>query len=147
MLDLDLSDPINQVRALIGDIDGSFISDPNIEVLLTLNNDNVIKASIQALDYIIAQVAYYVREEAGDVEVYWGDIYERLVKRKEQVERDNIYKISSGLFKMGGTTRSEIDRVNSDIESKGVGERTEDFSAVLRKLEIDPDNPYLLERY
>lgn len=147
MLDLDLNDPINQVRALIGDLDGSFISDTNIQFLLDKHNNNVLRASLEALSYILNQVAYYVREEAGDVEVYWQDLYNQIAKRKQDLEKDTVYARSNSLFKFGGTTASEIERVKNDPESKGVGISAEDFSTILKRLHIDPDNPYFLERY
>lgn len=145
MLEIDLSIPLNQVRALIGDYDGSLISDDNINYLLTKHNDDVTKASLEALDYILTQVAYYVREEAGDVEVYWDDIYNQLHKRKTSLEKDTVYARSGSLFKFGGTTRSETKRVKRDAESRGIGISSEDFSTRLVSYGIDPDNPYLLE--
>jgi hypothetical protein len=145
MLDIDLSDPINQVRAFIGDMDGSFISDENITFLLTQSNANVLKASLTAMGYILNIVAFYVREEAGDVEVYWGDIYNNLAKRKAALEKDTVYSRTNGMFKFGGTTRSEMKRVNDSVESKCIGIRKEDFSVILKHYGIDPDNPYFLE--
>lgn len=145
MLNLDLNDPTNQVRALVGDLESGFISDTNILFLLNKNNQNVAKSAIEALDYILSMVAFYTREEAGDVKVYWNDIYNQLSKRKEQLVKENAYAITGSLFKFGGTTKSEISRVKSDLESEGVGVRVSDFSTFLESYGIDPEDPFYLK--
>lgn len=145
MLDLDLNDPVNQVRALIGDLDGSFISDVNITYLLNKNGNDVVKAALESLEYILAQVSYYVREESGDVEVYWHDLYNRIADRKKDLERDTVYSRAASLFKFGGTSRSEVKRVKNDPESRCVGLSSSEFSTVMQRYGIDPDNPYYLE--
>lgn len=144
MLDLDLSVPMNQVRATIGDVDGSWISDSNINFLLVKNNNDIVLAAREALDYIISQVAYYTREETGDVEVYWHQLYEQLVKRKLQIDKETLYKRASSLFIFGGTTKSEITRVRRDQDSVGLGFNQREFLIQLDSFGIDPEDPYIL---
>lgn len=117
MIDLDLSLPVNQVRVLIGDIDGSFISDDNIEFVLTDNNNDVIAAATYCLKIILNMVATYVREETGDVEVWWSDLYNQLSKRYDDLKKENRYKNSSKMFFFGGTVKSEAQRVRASVEN------------------------------
>lgn len=117
MIDLDLSLPVNQVRVLIGDIDGSFISDDNIEFVLTDNNGDVIAAATYCLKIILNMVATYVREETGDVEVWWSDLYNQLSERYDDLKKENRYKNSSKMFFFGGTVKSEAQRVRASDEN------------------------------
>jgi hypothetical protein len=143
MLDIDLSEPLNQVRAIIGDIDGSWISNANIEYLLTKHNNNSLQAAIEALDYVLSQVAYYVREEAGDVEVHWKDLYEQLSDRRDKLNRDSVYTRSKSLFYFGGTSKTDMQTVRDNSESTGLGFQEREFTAQLTCLGIDPLNPYI----
>lgn len=144
MLDLDLSMPLNQVRATIGDVDGSWISDSNITYLLSKNNNDIVLASREALDYILSEVAYFTREETGDVEVYWHQLYEQLFKRKSQIDKESLYKRAKSLFTFGGTTKTEMSRIRRDSESVGLGFNQREFLVQLDYFGIDPENPYIL---
>lgn len=144
MLDLDLSDPVNQVRATIGDIDIEFISNSNIDYLLKDSDNSVLEASRKALDYILAQVGYYVKEQAGGVLLDWRDLYNQLDARKKKLDRDALYRGVGKLFIFGGTSKIEMDRVKShpDYISPGYTER--EFTLQLESWGIDPENPYLM---
>lgn len=143
MLDLDLSIPLNQVRALIGDIDGSLIGDSVIDYLLTKHSGNVSLVAKEALGYILNQVAYYMREEAGDVMVRWDDLYNQLYERKKQLDKDTLYSGGMSLFIFGGTTKSEIASVKNDLEYVDTFFTTDEFILEMEKYGIDPDNPYI----
>lgn len=146
VIDIDLSTPVNQVRALIGDPDGRFISDSNITFLLTQNNDDVILAAEQALKYIVNMVATYVREETGDVEVWWEQLYEQLSARLDKLEKDSRYKKSAHLFYFGGTNKTEMKRVRSNPNSVGIGFTPQEFYKVLDhygfEYTLTYDSPY-----
>lgn len=144
MIDLDLSNPINQVRVLIGDVNSENISDSNIQFLLTKHNNNVLLAACEALDYILNMVAYYAREEVGDVEVYWNNVYEQLYNRKKELEKELAYKNSGSLFTFGGTSRKEICRVKRNDDY--VSPTRKDFQNILGRFNINLDDPYILER-
>ena len=141
MIDLDLSLPVNQVRVMIGDINIEYISDANIEFVLTKNDGNILTSSQECLNYIINDVAYSAREEVGDVQVYWNQVYEQLLQRLEDLKKDSIYANTTQLFYFGNTVKSDI--INNRRSSEYVNPTNTDFLNILEGFHIDPNNPYL----
>ncbi len=145
MLNIDLSDPTQRVRAIIGDWDVQYISDANIDYLLEQNKGDVLLAADEALDLILSQVAMYSREEVGDVRIYWNEVYDQLKDRKESLKKDVLYSKSKNLFTFGGTTKSEVRRVNRSQESTRVSITNHEFECLLRRMRCLPtDHPYVL---
>lgn len=144
MIDLDLSLPVNKVRVLIGDIDSSFISDSNIEFVLTEVGGDVMLAAERSLKYILNYVATMVREETGDVEVYWNQLYEQLSKRYDSIEKENRYYKAKNLFYFGGTVKSDVRAVKNDPENTQFGVVDPYFYDAIKRLGISLDNPYIL---
>lgn len=146
MIDLDLSIPVNQVRVLIGDIEIEYISDDNLQFLLQQHKGNVLKAAVPALDYILATLAYHVREEVGYVKVHWQQMYETVAKRKADIEQRLRYANTKNIFYFGGTVKSDVRRNRENPEHVGLGFEPRTFYELTNKLGIDLEDPYLLVR-
>ncbi|QDP59448.1 MAG: hypothetical protein GOVbin4162_22 [Prokaryotic dsDNA virus sp.] len=145
MLDIDLSNPTNKVRAIIGDWDTQYITDANIDYLLQENNNDILLAADEALSLILSNVAMYSREEVGDVRIYWNEVYNQLKDRKDSLKKDVLYSKSKNLFTFGGTTKSEVRRVNRSPESTKVSLTNHEFEGLLKRMRCLPtDEPYKL---
>lgn len=145
MLDIDLSNPVNKVRAIIGDWDSLWVSDGIIQHFLDENNNEIILAASDTLDIIISHAANFVREEVGDVEIYWRDLYEQLSDRKRDLQKDVLYKKTTALFSFGGTSKSEVRRVKSSSESTSLSLTNQEFEKLLKRMDCLPtDSAYRL---
>lgn len=140
MLDLDLSTPVNQVRALIGDWDGEWITDANIQYFLDQEGGDTLLAASEIMSAILSRVAYYIRHEVGDAEIYYKDLYDQISDRKDALESDVLYKKMDNLFVFGGTTKSEMDRVSRNnetpVRSKMI--TNQEFSNLLERIDCYP---------
>lgn len=145
MIDLDLSDPVNQVRLIIGDPDMNLISDSNIQFLLDKNDGNILDTAVECLNSILSYLAYSTREETGDVKAYWNYVYDQLKDRLDSIEKDQIYKKTKNLFYFGGTVKSDV-RANKRSDERvrtPIDEVT--LNRFLDRLPCyNPTNPYSL---
>ena len=140
MLDLDLSNPVNQVRAIIGDWESEWISDDNIQYFLDAENGDTLLASAEIMSAILNRVAYYIRHEVGDAEIYYQDLYNQIADRKDSLEKDVLYKKMSNLFTFGGTTKSEMSRVRNNNETpvRSNSITNKEFTALLERIRCFP---------
>lgn len=144
MLDIDLSSPVNEVRAIIGDWHTEWVADSVIQHYLDKNNGDVILAADDTLSAIISHAAYMLREEVGDVEIYWKDLYEQLNNLKDKLEKDTLYKRTKNLFAFGGTTKSEVKRVANSNERTYISVTNEQFEGLFKRLHPCIEEPYRL---
>lgn len=142
MLDIDLSNPINKVRSIIGDWDSEWVSDDVIQHFLDENNNNIVLAAYDTISAIVNRAAYYVREESGDVEVYWQDLYPKLLDIKNRLEKDTLYSRAKTLFYFGGTDKYEVERVKRDQRRATTTITDTDFERLFKRVHSDLCDPY-----
>lgn len=143
-IDTDLSTPLDQVRAIIGDTDGNLITDQTINALLLANSDNINKTAIQCLQFIVADLAKRTREEVGDVEIYGNQLYEQYRDLLDDLLKDPAFMLSPALHILGGTSKSEARRVNNNPDSRRI-QIEEGFTDRGSNCFADTTNPFFLD--
>lgn len=107
MIDSDLSSELELVRLNLGDSEKKLISDETIDALLILSEYNVPKATVQALQYIVADCAKKVDEEVGDVKVEWSQKYAQLKDLLNKYLKDPAYMLAPALHQFGGVSKTQ----------------------------------------
>lgn len=118
-INLDLTSPINIVRAMVGDVDinNPIMSDNMYQQIIDINTVNgrsecviVWFSALQAAGYLMAQYApegmrYRERVNAVEFEQYGGERYKSYVRLNDWLKRNppNTCSIGSALFHFGGT--------------------------------------------
>lgn len=138
-VDTDLSTPLSQVRAIIGDTEGELITDQTITALLLANSDNVNKTAIQCLQFIVADLAKCIREETGDVQVWYHQLYDHYRDLLDDLLTNPAQMLAPAVHLLGGTSCSEARRVNSNPDSRRIRIK-EGFGTRLDLFEFDPYN-------
>lgn len=117
MIDLNFSDPVDIVRANIGDPNGEFITDNSILSSLSLNNDDVVKSTIQVME---AMLSYFLTqaelERTAMVEYEYKKLYERYKSRLQEFQDKYASKYTSGII-IGGVSIKEVNEVNSNDDN------------------------------
>ena len=142
-IDTDLSTPTSQVRLIIGDVDGLLISDATIGALLTINDGNVNKTAIQALQAIVADLAKWTDEEVDEVKVKLSQKYDHYKDLLDMLLKDPAYLKTPISHWFGGTSKQEVDRVNNNSDSRGPGIRQGEYSSSSADC-YDKNNPFFL---
>lgn len=96
---------LNQVRLNIGDTSGEYIADSVIEYMLFDADDNVVRASLKAFDYIIAELSKLCDETTDEVSVEWS----QKIEHYRQLKRDYLStgEGAAGVnFFIGGTSKT-----------------------------------------
>jgi hypothetical protein len=84
MLVKTINTPLTRIRASIGDIDGSLVSDDVINYLLLSHTES--SATIECLKYIVSGLTQKVDQEVGDVKLK----YSQLLKNYKTLLNDFI---------------------------------------------------------
>lgn len=142
-VDSDLSTPLEQVRAIIGDTENQLITDQTINALLLANSDNVNKTAIQCLQFIVADLAKGVEHEVGDVWIKLNQQYEQYKDLLDDILKDPAQMLQPALHILGGTSCAEARRVNGNSDSRHINIE-EGFGTRVDQFFVDPDNPYFL---
>lgn len=143
-VDSDLSTPLEQVRAIVGDTEGQLITDQTINALLLVNSDNVNKTAIQCLQFIVADLAKGVRHEVGDVEIYQNQQYEQYKDLLDDLLKDPAFMLTPALHILGGVSRSEARRVDTNPDSRHI-RIVEGFGTRVNNCIPDPNNLFFLD--
>lgn len=120
----DLTTELGQLRQAVGDTELPYLLGDQVYEMLALQYpDSVDSRIIPALRLIVFQTAKYMNEETGDVRVWWQQIHDNYSKLYDKALQDPEI---AGTVKLvtpyvGGTVRSEVDRVRNDPESVGGG--------------------------
>ena len=142
-ISLDLSLDRNKVRIIIGDTTNPFLlEDTVVDYILDTNSNDVDKASIEALKYIVASLSRKVDQEVGDVRVTYSQMLKNYKDLLDDLQKDPSRMANVALPIMGGTTKSEIDRVNNNSETPNYGLISGFFTDTQSSV-VDTDNPYL----
>lgn len=96
-----------------------FLSDDEINYLLTANNNNEDAAALAAARIMLRQFAQYVREREGLIEVYGQEQFENWKDALTELEKELTSSVSQVII--GGVVQSEVTRVRDDAESEGPG--------------------------
>lgn len=143
-VDTDLSTPLEQVRAIIGDTSGTLITDQTINALLLVNSNNVNLTAIQALQFIVADLAKQIRQEVGDVEIYANQQYEQYKDLLDDLLKDPAFMLIPALHILGGVSKSEANRVNDNSDSRRI-RIIEGFGTRVNNCIPDINNPFFLD--
>lgn len=116
MIDIDLSNPIDIVRANIGDIDREWISDGTINGALVAYSNNLFTASVALMGMLCTYFATLAdKEMLGEAEIYYTSLYERYKKRLEDFKKDggSIVPTSKAFMPIliGGTSKSQKEAI------------------------------------
>jgi hypothetical protein len=117
MIDIDLSNPIDIVRANIGDIDREWVSDGTINGALVAYTNNVYSTSIALMNMLCTYFSTLAdREKVGEVEEYYTKLFERYKQRLEDFKSGSggIAPTAKAFMPIwiGGTSKSEKQRIN-----------------------------------
>lgn len=115
--------PIEQVRVLVGDTEGSpffqILSDEEIQFFLDLNGGNVMAAARQAAIAISMQLAgWSSRERSGDLEV-WSNLSTQYLKALQNlIDTPTGYTLPNGLMPYAaGISWTDVCANNNDPDN------------------------------
>lgn len=120
---------VERVLLNIGDIEQEFITAPVVQYILDKNNNSVSKASIESARYIISFLSKRADEVVGDVEVLWSQILSNYRKLLQDMLSNAAFRDSGGGIYFGGTSKTEMDRVNGNSDSVNGGVKLGMFSS------------------
>lgn len=82
MIDLDFTNPVDAVRATIGDPNSEFVTDSTILSALSVYNSVVLTASLAIMELLCTKFATLAdKEKLGELEVYYTKQFERYRQR------------------------------------------------------------------
>lgn len=114
MIDINLNEPVDEVRALVGDPQIEFVTDSTILSALHKYNMDLGKAAIAIMSLMLTAFSTLAdREREGQVEVYYTSLFERYKKRFEDLKRERGFKKAIPIH-IGGTSLKEK---NKNIEA------------------------------
>lgn len=114
MIDIDLNDPVDQVRAAIGDPLEEFVSDATIISAIAKFNSDLDKASLAVMAMMLTAFSTLAeREREGQVEVYNTSLFERYQKRYNDLKAAIGRKKTVPIY-IGGTS---LKIKNKNVES------------------------------
>lgn len=101
--------PIEQVRLALGDPDGEYLQDSVIQWLLTENGNSIHRASIEALESIINNLALSpMKEESGGYSV-WRESLQALEKRLVSLKRKSKVPLVPMVFNSDRSNWQDFD--------------------------------------
>ena len=115
-VDVDLSTPLGQVRAIIGDSEGILIEDSVINYILSTNDDNVNQTAIECLRYIVADLAKLTHEKVDREEAWLNETYEHYKDLLDKLLTDPNYALYKPTILFGGVSKTEKERVYGDSD-------------------------------
>lgn len=117
MIDIDLNDPIGEIRALIGDPSSEFISDATIISAIDKYDSDILKASMALMSLMLTMFSTFAdREREGQVEVYYTKLYERYKDRYDDLKKKAGMKKAVPIY-IGGTSVKAKSKVIEDLDS------------------------------
>lgn len=117
LIDIDFNNPLDQVRAMVGDPRSEFITDNAINSALVKTNNDVIKASLLVMDLMVNTLALLAdREREGQVEVYYTKAFERYSKLYDNLKKESRFKLSAGIY-INGTSKSAKEAVRDKSDN------------------------------
>lgn len=114
MIDIDLNNPIDEVRANIGDTSSEFVTNVTIQSALDKFSGDVNKASVLVMGWMLTAFSTLAdREREGQVEVYYTNLFERYKQRLDDLKKSFGYKKAVPIY-IGGVSLKEK---NKNVES------------------------------
>ena len=110
---------IYRIRFTLQDtmVDNEFLSDAELQYILTTRNDDEPLATLDAARRMLAQFAQYTREREGLIEVYGNEVFNQWKRYLDDLVKDLASGGTVGYTLIGGVQRTEVDRVKCDQES------------------------------
>lgn len=114
MIDIDLTEPIGEIRANIGDPQEEFVTNATLISALAKCEGNILNASIIVMQMMLTAFSTLAdRERAGQVEIYYTQLYERYKKQFDDLKKKLGYKKAVPIY-IGGTS---LKAKNTAVES------------------------------
>jgi hypothetical protein len=111
LIDIDFNNPLDQVRAMVGDPSSEFISDNAINSALVKTNNDVTKAALLVMDLMVNTLCLLAdREREGQVEIYYTKAFERYSKIYDNLKKESKFKLSAGIY-INGTSKSNKESI------------------------------------
>lgn len=117
MIDIDFNNPVDRVRAVIGDPNTEFVTDSTIISALAKYNSDIDKASLAVMEVMLKAFATLAdREREGQLEVYYTKLYERYKDSYDDLKRTVGQKKAIPII-IGGTSLSAKNEIftNPDL--------------------------------
>ena len=87
MIDIDFTNPVDQIRVAVGDPSSEFVTDQTILSAYTTSNSDIDIAALKVVTLMWNAFATLAdREREGGVEVYYTNLFERYTKIKEELK-------------------------------------------------------------
>lgn len=117
MIDLDLNDPIGEIRALIGDASGEFVSDTTIISALAKFDGDIAKSALLVMSLMLTGLSLLAdREREGQIEVYYTKMFERYKQRYDDLKAQFGRKKAVPIY-IGGTSLKVKNTVVEDLDN------------------------------
>ena len=117
MIDLDLNDPIGEIRALIGDASGEFVSDTTIISALAKFDGDIAKTALLVMSLMLTGLSLLAdREREGQIEVYYTKMFERYKQRYDDLKAQFGRKKAVPIY-IGGTSLKVKNTVVEDLDN------------------------------
>lgn len=143
-IDIDLSTPEGQVRAIIGDVSEPYaISSQMIEFILVETDGDTRAAAIKCLQYLVPYYAKLMDQTVGNVRYAYSTLYGRYKDLLDSLLEDPNMGAAMVLPILGGTSKSKMRENRRNPDTPYIGIRVGDLSKV-RYPERDIDDPYKL---
>lgn len=118
--------PTDRVRAKVGDTwpEEEFLSDATYEYLLDKYNGNENRAAREAAEMILFILPRFVRERAGEIEVYGGEWFKNYRQALQDLIKSPTAFLVDAIPYFGGISRTDM-KANRDNPDNN---RVENFS-------------------
>lgn len=118
MIDIDFTNPVDQIRVAVGDPSSEFVTDQTILSAYTTSNSDVDIAALKVVTLMWNAFATLAdREREGGVEVYYTNLFERYTKIKDELKKKVSYKSGTAGIIIGGVSLSEKNKVWADVDT------------------------------
>lgn len=120
---------VDKVLLNIGDTDEDFITSPVVQYILDTNGNSIPRASVESTRYIISALSKRADEVVGDVKVRWSQLLSNYRQLLNDMLTNPSFRDSGGGIYFGGTSKTEMDRVNNNPDSVNGGVKLGMFSS------------------
>lgn len=104
------NNPVDAVRLKVGDIyeDFEILDDVTYQYFLSENDDNVVRASLDAARAILFKLTRWSRERTGDIEVYGNDWFKNYRNALTDMLRNPNLSIFTAMPYAGGISKQDM---------------------------------------
>lgn len=118
MIDIDFDNPVDQIRAAVGDPSSEFVTDRTILSAYMTSNQDLDVACLKVVSLMWNAFSTLAdREREGGVEVYYTNLFERYTKIKEELKKKVSYKHGSAGIIIGGVSLAAKNKIFEDVDT------------------------------